>query len=57
MWVIRDLDDLDREIRIGDDSYLLLFPKTTDEYKAVLRIRSTNVARPTLDIFLHCTLS
>jgi len=51
-WSLNDMDELDRELVIGDQRYLLLLRDTADEEQLRLRTRSSDKTTPSLDKLL-----
>ncbi len=52
-WTLRDADDLDRELTIGDTTYVLLFRDVGDEEQMRLRVRAGEKTTPSVDKILR----
>ncbi|MEM1045776.1 MAG: hypothetical protein AAGL24_06480 [Pseudomonadota bacterium] len=51
-WSMTDLNSLDRELRVGEDAFIVLFQDGSDGLKMRLRQQSSSKAEATVDIVL-----
>ena len=55
-WSLNDIDELDRELVIGENRFILLFRDTEGEEQARLRTRSSDKTVPSVDKILRYEL-